>query len=66
MRYTAPHDPVLKGVKDGNCNRQACQQPGATWYNSGTYKYYCKACASMINWSCETGEELLCKDTTTD
>ncbi len=43
-------DPALKGAKGGNCNRQACQKPGATWFNKGTDKYYCPDCATLINW----------------
>lgn len=42
-------DPALKGKKDGNCNRQACQAPGATYFNVGTDAYYCPACACRIN-----------------
>lgn len=38
-----------KGLKNGSCNRSACQQPGATWYNSGSRAYYCTKCAGMIN-----------------
>ena len=41
-------DPELKGVEGGNCNRTACQQPGAVWYNSSTRKYYCRNCAITI------------------
>ncbi len=55
-RCTCNKDPELKGVQGGNCNRTACQQPGATWYNKGTYKYYCAKCAEMINREpCEDG-----------
>jgi hypothetical protein len=39
----------LKGARDGNCNRTACQKPGATWWNTGTRAYYCPSCAHMIN-----------------
>lgn len=38
-----------KGEYDGSCNRQACQDPGATWYNHGTQKYYCWRCARDLN-----------------
>jgi len=41
-------DPKLKGVEGGNCNRTACQQPGAIWYNTGTRAYYCRNCAITI------------------
>lgn len=39
----------LKGVKDGNCNRTACQKPGATWFNHSTRKWYCPECAQTLN-----------------
>lgn len=52
-----------KGMKDGNCNREACQKPGATWYNRGSYRYYCAACAKAINSYCARDEEPLCRDT---
>lgn len=38
-----------KGEFKGSCNRSACQQPGALWYNFGTQRYYCEACARLIN-----------------
>jgi len=41
-------DPKLKGVKDGNCNRTACQAPNAIWWNTGTRAYYCHHCAITI------------------
>ena len=50
-------DPALKGKKDGNCNVTACQQPGATWYNKSTQKYYCTKCADQIN-SCNMLESV--------
>lgn len=39
----------MKGEKNGNCNRTACQKPNAVYYNKSTQKYYCKACADRIN-----------------
>lgn len=39
----------LKGEKGGNCNRSACQAPGAYWYNHSTQKYYCETCADVLN-----------------
>lgn len=39
----------LKGLKGGNCNRTACQKPGAHYFNKGTDKYYCQECALLIN-----------------
>jgi hypothetical protein len=42
----------LKGVYGGLCNREACQKPGAVFYNSSTRAYYCPECAAKINyWS---------------
>lgn len=45
----AAPNPAHKGVFGKNCNRQACQKPGATWWNIGTHKYYCASCAHLIN-----------------
>lgn len=39
----------LKGKYGGNCNRTACQQPGAVWWNSSTRAFYCQSCARKIN-----------------
>ena len=52
-------DVALKGIKNGNCNRLTCQHPGATWFNKGSAKYYCSACANSINQSCPAND-LLC------
>lgn len=42
----------MKGQKGGNCERSACQKPGAEWWNASTQAYYCGACARDINlWS---------------
>jgi rubredoxin len=38
-----------KGLENGNCNRQACQKPGATWWNRGSEAWYCPECAKLIN-----------------
>lgn len=40
---------ALKGIQGGNCNRQACQQPGADWYNPTTRAYYCAPCARLLD-----------------
>ena len=37
-----------KGEKGGKCNRKACREDGAFWYNKSTLKYYCKECAFEI------------------
>lgn len=45
-------DPELKGKREGNCNRTACQRPllkGRTWFNRVTRAYYCQHCAFLIN-----------------
>jgi hypothetical protein len=42
-------DPKLKGLFGGNCNRQACQKPGAVYYNHSTRLYYCPNCAHTLN-----------------
>lgn len=50
---TAVHpDPALKGQKDGNCNRTACQKPlrqGYTFFNRPMNAWYCRECATLIN-----------------
>jgi len=38
-----------KGEYLGKCNRSACLAIPATHYNYSTQKYYCAACASIIN-----------------
>lgn len=40
-----------KGLKNGSCNRTACQKPGATYFNKSTKAYYCEDCARAINWA---------------
>lgn len=39
----------VKGAKGGNCNREACQKPGATWFNKIMNAYYCPACGMDLN-----------------
>ena len=41
---------VKKGEKGGLCNRTACDNPDASWYNHSTKKYYCSSCAGLINY----------------
>jgi len=41
-------DPKLKGIEGGNCNRTACQEPHAVWFNESTRAWYCLNCAVMI------------------
>ena len=38
-----------KGEFNGLCNRTACQEPPAIFYNFSTQLYYCGNCAKMIN-----------------
>lgn len=39
-----------KGLYNGSCNRSDCQAPhSARWWNQSTQKYYCFACADLIN-----------------
>jgi len=40
-----------KGKEDGACNRQNCQEPGATWFNRVMNAWYCPPCAMRINQS---------------
>lgn len=54
--YQEPQLKPDKGKKNGSCNRKACQQPHAQYFNKGTRKYYCWECAQLINTSC--GEEI--------
>lgn len=50
-----------KGRKGGSCNREACQRPGATWFNSSTRAWYCPECAEKINyWSMRDDGVVLC------
>lgn len=58
-----PIPPLVKGAFNGLCNRQACQVPGATWFNSSTRAYYCPACAAKINeFSAQADGYLLCSE----
>lgn len=42
-------NPKLKGMRGGNCNRTACQAPGADFWHTGTRAWYCSACMREIN-----------------
>lgn len=46
-RAAKPAD--LKGVRGGNCNRTACQKPGANYWHTGTRAWYCVECTREIN-----------------
>jgi hypothetical protein len=45
----APRSELKKGVMGGLCNRTACQAPGAVYFNRSTLRYYCEACAELLN-----------------
>ena len=49
LPHTGPNKPD-KGLKNGSCNRTACQKPGANYFNKSTRCYYCAECAERINW----------------
>lgn len=38
-----------KGEYGGECNRTACKNTNAQWYNKVTEAFYCTKCARMIN-----------------
>jgi hypothetical protein len=38
-----------KGTRGGECNRTACKNPGARWYNRETRAYYCNPCKLKID-----------------
>jgi hypothetical protein len=43
---TAPED---KGRFNGTCNRSACSEKPADYYNPHTRAFYCRGCAQKIN-----------------
>lgn len=49
LNYQSPPIKPDKGLYNGSCNREACQKPGAVWYNSVTRAHYCAPCAREIN-----------------
>lgn len=40
---------VNKGLFNGSCNRSACTNINASWFNHSTRMYYCTSCARMLN-----------------
>lgn len=69
-RHTGPNNPD-KGMKDGSCNRTACQRPlkgrvqyyMTTPFTAGEKLYYCRDCAdSFAHWDRidRPGEPLRC------
>lgn len=49
-----------KGQKNGSCNRQACQESGATWFNKVMKAYYCQPCALRLNETKLSDGSVLC------
>ena len=39
----------MKGQYNGICNRTACSNTSAVFYNYSTKMYYCPSCAKLIN-----------------
>jgi hypothetical protein len=48
-RYPMHDDPAKGQVFGGECNRTACANQGATWYNIVTYGLYCPCCGPRMN-----------------
>lgn len=38
-----------KGKYMGLCNRKACLEPNANWYNPNSRAHYCQSCALALN-----------------
>jgi hypothetical protein len=38
-----------KGDHLGECNRAVCHTSGAFWYHTGNHRWYCQACAQLVN-----------------
>jgi hypothetical protein len=49
QRYPHHADPLKGQVFGGECNRTACERHGATWWNMGTFGFYCPEDAYHIN-----------------
>lgn len=45
------HDSDKGAVFGGICNRTACDRRGATYFNAGTFGYYCADCANGVNFN---------------
>lgn len=56
--HGAPSIKIGKGVYKGSCNRRACQEPNAVWWNRGSYSFYCPSCAHKLNKANPPGKEL--------
>lgn len=52
MRYPSHEDNPMKGqIYGGECNRTACFNRRATWWNIHTYGLYCPSCGPRMNFS---------------
>ena len=49
-RYPKHDDPTKGQVYGGVCNRTACDNEGAVYWNMGTYGLYCPVCARGIDY----------------
>lgn len=45
--YRGPDKPN-KGKEGGACNRAACQDEPALWFNHGSLSWYCESCMRAI------------------
>ena len=60
-RFFGTMTETRKGSFGSECFHVACQAGDARWYNKSNVRYYCEACASVINAGCEQlGEPLVC------
>lgn len=51
---------IPKGAYSGECNRGACQQKPANYWNPHTERFYCVHCARKINeWLAKDGLRLI-------
>lgn len=41
--------PRIKGAYTSKCNRTACENMNAVYFNHSTLQYYCRECAVLIN-----------------
>lgn len=52
---------MIKGGRNQICNRTVCNNNNAIYYNTSIMRYYCKACAALINKSCiDFKEDIIC------
>lgn len=59
-RYPVHADPAKGQVYGGECNRTACTRRGATWWNMGTFGFYCSEDAYHINRAGSLNKTPLC------